>query len=115
VGTTKIEGPLILTNLPNAQATDTTLLFVNANGKVKAAGPSALMGIMYPNPAEIDPCPFGVFNNRPIWFSKPNILWTGNPCPENKKEIEVSKLEKGMYEVALCGKDKLYKQKIIIH
>ena len=86
LGTTKIEGPLKITNLPNVQANDTTLLFVNSNGKVTAGGPSAIRDIMYPNPVGIELCPPGaIYNNNPIWFNKPYVLWAGDPCPENIK------------------------------
>jgi hypothetical protein len=49
LGTTKIEDPLKLTNLPNAQADDSTFLFVNANGKVKTGGMPVLLNILSAN------------------------------------------------------------------
>jgi hypothetical protein len=50
VGTTKIEGPIKLINLNNAQPDDTTFLVIDANGKVKSASIPAVLNVMSANP-----------------------------------------------------------------
>jgi len=50
LGTTKIEGALKLTGLNNTQPDDTTLLFMNAAGKVKSGGIPALLDAISSNP-----------------------------------------------------------------
>jgi beta-glucanase (GH16 family) len=77
---------------------------------------------VYPNPAS-EKITLHFFNNQRETYSifitdvLGRTVYRGqsDTSLENKKEIDVSKLEKGTYEVALSGKDKLYKQKIIIY
>jgi|GEM_PF-656222 len=54
LGTTRIEGPLKLTNLNNAQTDDTTFLLVDANGKVKSSSFPTVLNVMFMNPQAVD-------------------------------------------------------------
>jgi len=91
LGTTRIEGPLKLINLNNAQSDDTTFLLVDANGKVKSASFPTVLNVMSANPQAASilanivygTLPFQCYvGYQPIWYNEPEILWTGtNNCP----------------------------------
>lgn len=94
LGTTRIEGTMKLTNLPNAQTDDTTFLLVDANGKVKSASFPTVLNIMSANPQAINILTNLVYGTlppsqiacmagyKPIWYNKPDVLWTGSDiCP----------------------------------
>ena len=90
-----------MTNLSNANTNDTTLLFINQNGKVKAGDIGDLLDKIGNSPANksmltkmiySDPCVLSndqsslqalttTSNYYPVWANKVGVLWTGLPCP----------------------------------
>ena len=91
-GTAKLEGDVKMTALPNAGNNDTTLLFVNQNGKVKSAGLNQFVTTFSQNPQALLSLktamtqvfqPVGCFDPSTAiqsWVSQPGKTWIGWNC-----------------------------------